>query len=192
MGFGLPLTTLSRNTLTSDCYNLRIITVISVQSYWDTLIALLRSAAAFLSHYHRCTSTVQHLSFTKIIETLKIIASNHKKYRLIPGWLGNGILFPHLKITTVVSPNFFTQKSFFRISQVGHWLSRASTGAERFTRTGRWVGSTNVLESALCASPGKSRLSQDQGCFSHHFKTCGVFKCSLHANSNVLLLQTGF
>lgn len=40
MGFGLPLTILSRNTLTPDCYNLRIITVISDQSYWDTSITL--------------------------------------------------------------------------------------------------------------------------------------------------------
>lgn len=40
MGLGLLLTVRSRATLTSDCYNLRVITVISEQSYWDASLSV--------------------------------------------------------------------------------------------------------------------------------------------------------
>lgn len=40
MGLGSLLTVWGRATLTSDCYNLRVITVISEQSYWDASIGV--------------------------------------------------------------------------------------------------------------------------------------------------------
>lgn len=43
MGLGLPLTIPSRDTLTSDCYNLRIISAISGQSFWDASITASRA-----------------------------------------------------------------------------------------------------------------------------------------------------
>lgn len=62
MGFGLPLTMPSRNTLTPGCYNLRIMSVISAQSYWDASISIQRAAAPS-SHHHRHTSEARDLSF---------------------------------------------------------------------------------------------------------------------------------
>lgn len=65
MGFGSPLTMPSRNTLTPGCYNLRIMSVISAQSYWDASISVQR-AAALCSYHHRRRSEGQDLSFAAL------------------------------------------------------------------------------------------------------------------------------
>lgn len=59
MAFGLPLTMPSRNTLTPGCYNLRIMSAISAQSYWDASISI--------ADHRRRRSQGQHLSFTSFI-----------------------------------------------------------------------------------------------------------------------------
>jgi len=94
MGFGLPLTILSRNTLASDCYNLRIITVILDQSYWDTFTTPHAGYSCFT-----LPSSPPHQQGP---------ASFTYKTQAYSWWLDGGILTPHLKTATAFSPNFFT------------------------------------------------------------------------------------
>lgn len=70
MAFGLPLTMPSRNTLTPGCYNLRIMSAISAQSYWDASISIERRAPIIAGTRARPASFIYifhlYLSFTAL------------------------------------------------------------------------------------------------------------------------------